>query len=195
MKRLLIAFGLLVCVAAVLAYQSMTFGANRDALHSSLRSLAAGERSQVEKLIETVTDDLTKNEESGVVYYYDAAGTEGRNRVFMLWQVVPVGTDLHRELNRVADGENEEADLAMVVHADFGFNTFRGKYDMVLSNVWETEGLRRLRGHGFAWDESNGTWKHVAELDNGDVLPLLSVSQKKEIARGIYNKACVADGN
>ncbi len=195
MKRLLIAVGLLICVAAVLAYQSMTFGANRDVLRSSLNSLDAGERSQVEKLIETVTAGLTKNEESGVVYYYDSVATEGRNRVFMLWQVVPDGTDRHRALNQTTGGRHDEEDLAMVIHADFGFSTFRGKYDMVLSNVWETEGLGRLRGDCFAWDEGNGTWTHVGELENGEVIRLLSDSQKNEIARGVYNKAYAADGD
>ena len=188
--RIMIVVGALTVVVAALAFQSITFATNNNALEASLAKLNPQEHDRVQALVEIVTRGMLRNEESGVVYYQDAARTGKGNRIHLLWLLCPEGTKaeaLRRTTNRP-----EAGDMALVAHVDLGFHTFRSKYGLTLAKLFKDRGLEGLRGTCYAWDGEVRAWRLAGEVANADVLSLLTEVEKQDIRRGTYNKVVAA---
>ena len=193
--KLFLAIGALVLAAAVLAYQTMTFAANEDVLKASLAGLAHDDRARAEALIQAETKALTRNEESGVVYYHSTRITGKANRVYALWLALSPESAQCKSLRSEARLDDTQSWLGVCAYVDLGFHSFRTKYDMTLAELFEDRSLGILHGTCYAWDEKTAAWSRIGPVENEALLALLTDEQKRDIRRGVYNKVCVVEAN
>ena len=187
-----IAFGLSV---AGVVLTSGLWGGNNDAATESLSRLDAESAAKAAKLVAAETTGMTRNEESGIVYYHSPARTGEANRIYLLWSMAGPRSQTYSTVVSALSKEKLDAPKAVgvAVYVDFGFYSFRSKYGMMLTRAFRDIGLGGLRGACYQWDDKLNSWAYVAELPNDVVIALLTPDQKRAILGGTYNMVSAAE--
>ena len=185
---MLAAVGLIVVAGVFLAYRSIGFRSNTDVFAESVGRLDATYRSRVEGLVKAETSGMTRNEESGVVYYHSQAITGEKNRVYVLWWIVCPSAPEYAQVGDALPGEKvRKGDVAVVAYVDLGFHSFRTRHGKMLSRFFDEYDLAPLRGMGYVWDENAFAWERCGPIENDRLLSLLSAERKQVVREGTYN--------
>lgn len=189
---------LLVSIALVLSLVGVVLtsglrGANNDGTTELLSRLDAESAAKAAKLVAAETAGMTKNEESGIIYFHSSANRDKPNRIYLLWSMAGPGSQMYNIVGSALSKEKLGAakSVGIAVYVDMGFYTFRSKYEMMLARAFRDTGLGGLRAACYRWDDKLDSWAYVTELSNDVVIALLTPDQKRAIlGRDIQHGFC-----
>jgi hypothetical protein len=184
-----------VVVGGIFVLRVLSFRTNENALESSLSVMGAEDRDRVQRLVKRETAGMTQNEENGIVYYHSEARTDKRNYVYLLWLMAGPNSRTYSIVESALSKEKLGAakTVGVAVYVDFGFYSFRSKYEMMLARAFRDMGFGALRAACYRWDDKLGSWAYVTELSNDVVIALLTPDQKRAILGGTYNIVSAAE--